>query len=91
MQLLYEIQTLNGEKIVVVYKPEGMAEVREKYSHLPIYSYVEMEAVDGLDSEEQKVLQEAKQVFGGAIFTEENFYKHYPKRKSKHYGSKSRV
>ena len=91
MQLLYEIQTLNGEKIVVVYKPEGMAEVREKYSHLPIYSYVEMEAVDGLDSEEQKVLQEAKQVFGGAIFTEENFYKYYPKRKSKHYGSKSRV
>ena len=64
MQLLYEIQTLNGEKIVVVHKPEGIAEVREKYSHLPIYSYVEMEAMDGLDSEEQKLLQEAKLVFG---------------------------
>ena len=77
MQLLYEIITLNGEKIVVVYKPEGMAEVQEKYSHLPIYSYVEMEAMDGLDSEEQKVLQEAKLVFGGAIYTAENFNKYF--------------
>ena len=83
MQLLYEIQTLNGEKIVVVYKPEGMAEVLEKYSHLPIYSYVEMEAMDGLDSEEQKVLQEAKLVFGGAIYTAENFNKYFPTRKGR--------
>ena len=83
MQLLYEIQTLNGEKIVVVYKPEGMAEVLEKYSHLPIYSYVEMEAKDGLDSEEQKLLQEAKLVFGGTIYTVENFKKYFPTRKGR--------
>ena len=51
----------------MVYKPEGMEEVLKKYSHLPIYSYVEMEAMDGLDPEEQKLLQEAKLVFGGAI------------------------
>ena len=82
-RLHYEIKTLNGEKIVVVYKPEGMAEVREKYSHLPIYSYVEMEAMDGLDSEEQKVLQEAKLVFGGAIYTAENFNKYFPTRKGR--------
>ena len=68
MQLLYEIQTLNGEKIVVVYKPEGMAEVLEKYSHLPIYSYVEMEAMDGLDSEEQKVLKK-QNWYSGVQFT----------------------
>ena len=75
----------------MVYKPEGMAEVREKYSHLPIYSYVEMEAMDGLDVEEQKLLQEAKQIFGGAIFTEELFNKHYPKRKVKKNGKKQRI
>ena len=83
MQSLYEIQTLNGEKIGVVHKPEGLAEVREKYSHLPIYSYVEMEAMDGLDVEEQKVLQEAKLVFGGAIYTAENFNKYFPTRKGR--------
>ena len=88
VQLLYEIQTLNGEKIVVVHKPEGLAEVREKYSHLPIYSYVEMEAMDGLDVEEQKVLQEAKLVFGGAIYTAENFNKYFPTRKGRKNGSK---
>ena len=91
MQLLYEIQTLNGEKIVVVHKPEGMAEVREKYSHLPIYSYVEMEAMDGLDSEEQKVLQEAKLVFGGAIYTAENFNKYFPTRKGRKNVKKQRI
>ena len=77
MQLLYEIQTLNGEKIVVVYKPEGMAEVLEKYSHLPIYSYVEMEAMDGLDSEEQKVLQEAKLVYNWNVAMPTNTPKKY--------------
>ena len=91
MQLLYEMQPLNGEKIVVVHKPEGLAEVREKYSHLPIYSYVEMEAMDGLDVEEQKVLQEAKLVFGGAIYTAENFNKYFPTRKGRKNGKKQRV
>ena len=91
MQLLYEIQILNGEKIVVVYKPEGIAEVPEKYSHLPICFYVEMEAMDGLDSEEQKVLQEAKLVFGGAIYTAENFNKYFPTRKGRKNAKKQRV
>ena len=91
MQLLYEIKTLNGEKIVVVYKPEGMAEVLEKYSHLPIYSYVEMEAMDGLDPEEQKLLQEAKLVFGGAIYTAENFNKYFPTRKGRKNVKKQRI
>jgi len=30
---------------------------------------------------DQQLLQEAKQIFGGAIFTEENFNKYYPKRR----------
>jgi len=34
-----------------------------------------------LETVEQRLLQEAKQIFGGAIFTEENFYKYYPKKK----------
>ena len=91
MRLLYELKTLNGQEVVVVHKPEGLAEVREKYSHLPIYSYVEMEAMDGLDSEEQKVLQEAKLVFGGAIYTAENFNKYFPTRKGRKNGKKQRV
>ena len=91
MQLLYEIKTLNGEKIIVVYKPEGIAEVLEKYSHLPIYSYVEMEAMDGLDVEEQKLLQEAKLLFGGAIYTAENFNKYFPTRKGRKNGKKQRI
>ena len=88
MRSLYEIKTLNREKIVVVYKPEGMAEVLEKYSHLPIYSYLEIEAMDELDLEEQKLLQEAKLVFGGAIYTAENFNKYFPTRKGRKNGSK---
>ena len=91
MRLHYEIKTLNGEKIVVVNKPEAMAEVREKYSHLPIYSYVEIEAMDGLDVEEQKVLQEAKLVFGGAIYTAENFNKYFPTRKGRSNANKQRI
>jgi hypothetical protein len=88
---LYETRILNGEEIVVVHKPEGMAEVLEKYSHLPIYSYMEMEAMNGLDVEEQKVLQEAKLVFGGAIYTAENFNKYFPTRKGRKNGKKQRV
>ena len=88
---LYEKRILNGEDIVVIFKPEGVAYAKEKYPKLNLYSIREIEAFEGLEVLEQKMLQEAKQIFGGAIFTEENFYKYYPKGKSKHYGSKSRV
>ena len=88
---LYERRILNGECIVVIFKPEGVAYAKEKYPKLNLYSIQEIEAFEGLAVLEQKMLQEAKQIFGGAIFTEENFYKYYPKRKRKHYGSKSRV
>ena len=91
VRLLYELKTLNCQKIVVVYKPGGMAEVLEKYSHLLIYSYVEMEAMDGLDLEEQKLLQEAKLVFGGAIYTAENFNKYFPTRIGRKNAKKQRV
>ena len=86
VQLLYELKTLNGQKIVVVYKPEGVTHAKKEYPNTPIYSFREIEAFEGLEVLEQKMLQEAKQIFGGAIFTEENFYKYYPKRKRKHYG-----
>ena len=86
VRLLYELKTLNGQKIVVVYKPEGVAHAKKEYPNTPIYSIREIEALEGLETVEQRLLQEAKQIFGGAIFTEENFYKYYPKRKSKHYG-----
>ena len=82
----YEKRLLNGEPIVVVFKKEGVKGAREKYPNTPIYSIREIEALEGLESVEQRLLQEAKQIFGGAIFTEELFNKHYPKRKSKHYG-----
>ena len=88
---LYEIKILNGEEIVVIFKPEGVAYAKEKYPKLNLYSIQEIEAFEGLEILEQKMLQEAKQIFGGAIFTEDNFYKYYPKRNKKHYGSKSRV
>jgi len=71
----------------VVFKKEGVKGAREKYPNTPIYSIREIEALDGLETVEQRLLQEAKQIFGGAIFTEENFYKYYPKRKGKNYGS----
>ena len=89
--LLYEKRILNGEPIVVVFKKEGVKGAREKYPNTPIYSIREIEALDGLETVEQRLLQEAKQIFGGAIFTEELFNKHYPKRKVKNNGSKSRV
>ena len=82
----YEKRLLNGEEIVVIFKPEGVAYAKEKYPKLNLYSIREIEAFEGLEVLEQKMLQQAKQIFGGAIFTEENFYKYYPKRKSKHYG-----
>ena len=88
---LYEKQILNGKDIVVVFKPEGVAYAKKKYPKISLYSIREIEAFEGLEVLEQKMLQQAKQIFGGAIFTEENFYKYYPKRNKKHYGSKSRV
>ncbi|HIO23523.1 MAG TPA: hypothetical protein EYN22_03910 [Nitrospinaceae bacterium] len=88
--MLYEKQILNGEEIIVVYKPEGVAHAKEKYPNTPIYSIREIEALDGLETVEQRLLQEAKQIFGGAIFTEENFYKYYPIRKGRKNGKKSR-
>ena len=91
MRSLYEIKTLNGENIVVVYKPEGMAHAKKEYPNTPIYSIREFEALEGLETVEQRLLQEAKQIFGGAIFTEELFNKHYPKRKVRNYGKKQRV
>ncbi|HIO23978.1 MAG TPA: hypothetical protein EYN22_06275 [Nitrospinaceae bacterium] len=87
----YEKRILNGKEIVVVFKPEGIAYAKEKYPKVSFYSIREIEAFEGLEVLEQKMLQQAKQIFGGAIFTEENFYKYYPKRNKEHYGSKSRV
>ena len=91
VQLLYELKTLNGQKIVVVYKPEGVTHAKKEYPNTPIYSIREIEALEGLETVEQRLLQEAKQIFGGAIFTEELFNKHYPKRKVRNYGKKQRV
>jgi hypothetical protein len=91
MRLHYELKTLNGQKIVVVYKPEGVTHSKKEYPNTPIYSIREIEALEGLESVEQRLLQEAKQIFGGAIFTEELFNKHYPKRKVRNYGKKQRV
>ena len=90
MQLLFEVKTLNGQKIVVVYKPEGVAHAKKEYPNTPIYSIREIEALEGLEKVEQRLLQEAKQIFGGSIFTEELFNKHYPSRKVKN-NEKQRV
>ena len=89
--MLYEKRILNGEEIVVIFKPEGVAYAKEKYPKLNLYSIREIEAFEGLEVLEQKMLQQAKQIFGGAIFTEENFNNYYPKRKGKKYGSNPRV
>ena len=88
---LYETRILNGEDIVVIFKPEGVAYAKEKYPKLNLYSIQEIEAFEGLEVLEQKMLQEAKQIFGGAIFTEENFNNYYPKRKGRINGKKQRV
>ena len=84
----YEKRLLNGEPIVVVFKKEGVKDAREKYPNTPIYSIREIEALEGLETVEQRLLQEAKQIFGGHIFAEELFNKHYPKRKVKNNGKK---
>ena len=78
---LYEKRILNGKDIVVVFKPEGVAYAKEEYPKISRYSLLEIEAFDGLEILDQQLLQEAKQIFGGAIFTEENFNKYYPKRR----------
>ena len=86
--MLYEKRILNGEPIVVVFKKEGVKDAREKYPNTPIYSIREIEALDGLETVEQRLLQEARRIFGGQIFTEEFYNKHYPRRKIRNYGKK---
>ena len=89
--LLYEKRILNDEPIVVVFKKEGVKDAREKYPNTPIYSIREIEALDGLETVEQRLLQEARRIFGGQIFSEEFFNKHYKIRKVKRNGKKQRV
>ena len=89
--MLYQKRILNGEEIVVIFKPEGVAYAKEKYPKINLYSIREIEAFEGLEVLEQKMLQEAKQIFGGAIFTEETFNNYYPKRKGTINGKKQRV
>ena len=89
--MLYEKRILNGEEIIVVFKPEGVAYAKKKYPKVGIYSVREIEAFDGLEVLEQKMLQEAKQIFGGAIFTEQTFKQYYPQRKGTINGKKQRV
>ena len=89
--MLYEKQILNGEEIIVVYKPEGVAHAKKEYPNTPIYSIREIEALDGLETVEQRLLQEARRIFGGQIFTEEFFNKHYKIRKVRRNGKKQRV
>ena len=67
---LYEKRFLNGKEIVVVYQKEGIAHAKAEFPELAFYSGKEIEALEGLNKEEQEVLQQAKKVFGGAIFTE---------------------
>ena len=88
---LYEKRILNGEQIIVVLKPEGVIYAKKKYPKISIYSLREIEAFDGLEVIEQKMLQEAKQIFGGAVFTRESFIKYYPKRKERKNGKKQRI
>ena len=87
----YEKRLLNGEPIVVVFKKEGVKDAREKYPNTPIYSIREIEALEGLETVEQRLLQEARRIFGGQIFTEEFFNKHYKIRKVRRNGKKQRV
>ena len=84
--MLYEKRILNGEEIVVVYKPEGVINAKKEHPNTPIYSIREIEAVEGLEVLEQKMLQQAKQIFGGAIFNEKTFKQFYPR--GKWYGKK---
>ena len=70
---------------------DKVAYAKEKYPKISLYSIREIEAFEGLEVLEQKMLQEAKQIFGGAIFTEETFNNYYPKRKGTINGKKQRV
>ena len=79
---LYERKNLNGENIIVAYKPEGVTKAKAKFPELTIYSFKEIEALEGLNREEQKLLQAAKVVFGGGIFTEVSFNQYYPAKRS---------
>ena len=58
--MLYEKRILNGEEIVVIFKPEGVAYAKEKYPKLNLYSIREIEAFEGLEVLEQKMLHDAK-------------------------------
>ena len=89
--MLYEKRILNGEPIVVVFKKEGAKDAREKYPNTPMYSIREIEALEGLEKVEQRLLQEARRIFGEQIFTEEFFNKHYKIRKVKRNGKNQRV
>ena len=89
--MLYEKRILNGEEIVVIFKPEGVAYAKEKYPKINLYSIREIEALDGLETVEQRLLQEARRIFGGQIFSEEFFNKHYKIRNVKRNGKKQRV
>ena len=89
--MLYEKRILNGEPIVVIFKKEGVKDAREKYPNTPIYSIREIEALEGLETVEQRLLQEARRIFGGQIFTEEFFNKHYKIRKVRRNGKKQRI
>ena len=66
----------------MAYKPEGVTKAKAKFPELTIYSFKEIEALEGLSREEQELLQEAKVIFGGGIFTEESFNQYYPTKRS---------
>ena len=61
--------------------------------HLDGYpkTFREIEALDELETVEQRLLQEARRIFGGQIFTEEFFNKHYKIRKVRRNGKKQRI
>jgi hypothetical protein len=77
----YERKQLNDETIIVAYKQEGIAPAKAEFPELTIYSFKEIEALEGLSREEQKLLQEAKVIFGGGIFTEKSFNQYYPTKR----------
>ena len=91
VRLLYELKRLNGQKVVVVYKPEGVTHAKKEYPNTPIYTFREIEALEGLETVEQRLLQEARRIFGGQIFTEEFYNKHYKIRKVRRNGKKQRI
>ena len=53
VRLLYELKRLNGQKVVVVYKPEGVTHAKKEYPNTPIYSIREIEALEGLETVER--------------------------------------